>query len=168
MSISTKRFVCVAPADAFFALFETGKPNEDGDAASLSGKGALRANRFSINRAVFGGDRSESSVASAALSALARFDPSRAAETAARLALRAAAASARETSPEEEEEEGAAPRPASADYRRKKRKRARRLCQRPLARPLLRRLRGRLRPARPSGHFASADVAFRRAIFKLL
>ena len=164
-------FACVALADAFFrALFETGKPNEDGDAASLSGKGGAPSEPLlSINRAVFGGDRSESSVASAALSALARFDPSRAAETAARLALRAAAAaSARETSPpEEEEEEGASRRLASADYSSEEAEEG--ASSLPETSSLARSFAASavaFDPRDPSGHFASADVAFRSGDFQ--
>jgi hypothetical protein len=164
-------FACVALADAFFrALFETGKPNENGDAASLSGKGGAPSEPLlSINRAVFGGDRSESSVASAALSALARFDPSRAAETAARLALRAAAAaSARETSPpEEEEEEGASRRLASAEYSSEEAEEG--ASSLPETSSLARSFAASavaFDPRDPSGHFASADVAFRSGDFQ--
>ena len=165
-------FACVALADAFFrALFETGKPNENGDAASLSGKGGAPSEPLlSINRAVFGGDRSESSVASAALSALARFDPSRAAETAARLALRAAAAaSARETSPpEEEEEEGASRRLANAEYSSEEAEEGASSLP-PRASSLARSFAASavaFDPRDPSGHFASADVAFRSGDFQ--
>ena len=165
-------FACVALADAFFrALFETGKPNENGDAASLSGKGGAPSEPLlSKIRAVFGGDRSESSVASAALSALARFDPSRAAETAARLALRtAAAASARETSPpEEEEEEGASRRLASAEYLSEEAEEGASSLP-PRASSLARSFAASavaFDPRDPSGHFASADVAFRSGDFQ--
>ena len=173
-------FACVALADAFFrTLFETGKPNENGDASSLSGKGGAPSEPLlSKIRAVFGGDRSESSVASAALSALARFDPSRAAETAARLALRAAAAaSARETSPpdpvpdpdpEEEEEEGASRRLASAEYSSEEEEEGASSLP-PRASSLARSFAASavaFDPRDPSGHFASADVAFRSGDFQ--
>ena len=100
---------------------------------------------------------------------MARFDPSRAAETAARLALRtAAAASARETSPpEEEEEEGASRRLASADYSSEEAEEG--ASSLPETSSLARSFAASavaFDPRDPSGHFASADVAFRSGDFQ--